>query len=123
MAGRLPSCPATRLTASTTALLASRSLSQPPISSRAERASTVPPPGAEVLGREVLAGRLPQVGVDVLGADALPLLVLVEILKQLLPRQVAALLDDAREPPVVHLHRVLLAALAPELEAQRRAVD
>ena len=51
-------------------------------------------PGAEVLGGEVLAGDLAQVGVDVGRADRLRLAVVVEVLEQLLPGQVLAALDD-----------------------------
>ena len=58
-------------------------------------------PGAEVLGREVLAGDLAQVGVHVGRVDRLPLAVVVDVLEQLVARQVAAALDDARRAAVV----------------------
>ena len=51
------------------------------------------------------------------------LAVLVEVLEELLPRQVLAALDDAREARVGDRDAVLDAALAAEAEAQRRAVD
>jgi len=44
-------------------------------------------------------------------------------LKEILSRQRLAALNDPREPPVAEVHLVHLAALALELEAQRRAGD
>src|SRR5688572_5198233 len=46
---------------------------------------------------------------------------IVDVLKQLLARQVAAVFHDLRQPPVVDADGVPLAALAAKLEPQRRA--
>ena len=58
-----------------------------------------------------------QVVVDVVGADAVALAVLVEILEQVLPRQVLAALHDGGEPAVAQVDVVLDAVLAAEVEA------
>ena len=55
--------------------------------------------------------------------DRLPFAVLVVVLKELVARQVAALLDDAREAPVVEIDFVLDAALAAEREPDALALD
>ena len=57
-------------------------------------------PGPEVLGGELLAEHLAQVGVDVLGGDAVELAVLAAVLEEVLPRQLLAALDDAGQPAV-----------------------
>ncbi len=75
----------------------------------------------EVLGREVLAGQLAQVGVDVGGLDDARLALVVHIAKEHLARQILAAQHHAREAPIVDLHRVLDAALAPEMKADVRA--
>ncbi len=80
-------------------------------------------PGAEVLRRDVAPGELAQVIVHVVGGDRLALLLRVEILEQLVPRQVLAALDDARKPRILQRDAVLDAALAAEGEAQHLAVD
>ena len=80
-------------------------------------------PGAEVLGGDVAAGHFAQVGVDVVGADRLPLPVRILELEELFPGQVLALLDDARQPLVGDRQVVFHAALAAEGKAQHRARD
>ncbi len=82
-----------------------------------------PGPGAEILGGEVLAADLPEVGVDVARGDILTVAILVEILEQLLPRHFLAALDDACQSPVVQVDLVLDAGLAVVAEGHRRAVD
>ena len=84
----------------------------------ASAASTVPGPGAEILGGEVAPGDLAQVVVDVGGGDVARLAVLVHVLEQLLPRQFLALPHDARHAAVLHAELPGLAALALEGEAQ-----
>ncbi len=76
-----------------------------------------PGPGPEVLGRHVLARDLPQVRVDVLRAHVAHRSRLVQVLEQLLARQVLAPADDPRQAPVTDGDLVLDAALAPEPEA------
>ena len=73
-------------------------------------------PRAEVFRRQILAGDLFQVGVDVLRPDRLPLAVLVDVLKQIVAGKIAALLHDAREAAIVQIDLVLDAALAAERE-------
>src|SRR3954468_17898327 len=80
-------------------------------------------PGAEVLRAHVAAGDLLQVVVDVVRGNQVALAGLVAVLEELLPRQVLAALDDAREARVGDRDAVLDAALAAEGEAQHRAVD
>src|SRR6185295_19831781 len=72
---------------------------------------------------EVLTGDLAQVLVDVLRADGPRLTVLVQVLEQLLPRQVLAAPHDAGQPRVRYLHVIDLAALAAEPEANSRRAD
>src|SRR5216117_1863074 len=80
-------------------------------------------PGPEVLRRDVPAGDLAKIGVHVVRRDGLALAGGVDVLEQLLPGQVLALLDDAGEAPVGDRHRVIDSALAAEAEEQFRALD
>src|SRR5581483_4557300 len=82
-----------------------------------------PRPGAEVLRRDVAAGGLAQVRVDVVRRDRLASALRIEILEQLVARQVLALLHDASEPPVGDRDGVVDAALAAESELELRALD
>jgi hypothetical protein len=81
-------------------------------------------PGAKILGREsfaVAAHHLAQVVVDHAGVDGLALAGVVDILKQLLTRQLLALADDAREAAIVEHQLLDTPALALERE-ERAAV-
>ncbi|MNL23831.1 hypothetical protein D3C87_1452360 [compost metagenome] len=80
-------------------------------------------PGAVILGGEVGAGQGLQVGVDVGGADVMPLAVFIQILKQVLPGDFLAALDDPRQAPVFHGDLMFNAAFAAELEQDRTAID
>ena len=80
-------------------------------------------PGTEVLGRDVTAGGLAQVGVYVVRGDGLALAGLVQVLEQLLPGQILAILDDAGDAPVADIHDVVDPALAAEGKAQFGASD
>ncbi len=80
-------------------------------------------PRAKILGREVLAADLPQVVVHVARADIADLTRLVQVLEELLSRQIAACVDDRRQPPVLEVDLVLDAVLAAEVEADRRAAN
>ena len=73
-------------------------------------------PGTEILGGEVVACYLAQVVVDISGADGVALAVFIDVLKEFVSRQVAALLYDAREPAVIEVDSVTYAALAIEFE-------
>src|SRR6267154_1224641 len=80
-------------------------------------------PGPEVLRRDVPAGDLAKIGVHVVRRDGLALSGGVDVLEQLLPGEVLALLDDSREAPVGDRHGVIDSALAAEAEEQLRAPD
>src|SRR6267378_2233142 len=80
-------------------------------------------PGPEVLRRDVPAGDLAKIGVHIVRRYGLALAGGVDVLEQLLPGEVLALLDDAREAPVGDRHRVIDSALAAEAEKQFRALD
>src|SRR2546429_4045199 len=80
-------------------------------------------PGAEILGREILAGDLVQVLVDVCRVDGLYLAVAIDVLEELLSGDLEEPLDDSRHPAVVELDRMLLATLAPEGESDLGADD
>src|SRR5258706_17021 len=80
-------------------------------------------PGPEVLRRDVPAGDLAKIGVHVVRGDGLALAGRVDVFEELVPRQILALLDDAREALVGDRHRVIDAALAAEAEAHFRALD
>src|SRR5256886_11878847 len=80
-------------------------------------------PGAEILGREILAGDLLQVLVDISRVDGLDLAVAVDALEELLSRDFEEPLDDSRHPAVVQFDRVLLPTLTPEGEADLGADD
>ncbi len=65
-----------------------------------------------------LAGDFADVPVDVVGIDATHVASLVDVLKQLVTRQVLAFSDDSRQPAVGEFHGVILPALAAELEVE-----
>src|SRR5947209_18827949 len=73
-------------------------------------------PGAEILGGEVLAGNLAQVIVHVTGFDRAGLSITIDIVEQLLPRQVHAAFDDAGQGAVLHIDLVLFAALTAKMK-------
>src|SRR5438132_7339917 len=74
-------------------------------------------PGAEILGREILAGDLLQVLIDVSRVDGFYLAVAVDVLEELLSRDLEEPLDASRHPAVVELDGVLLSTLARECES------
>src|SRR6266566_6630804 len=80
-------------------------------------------PGAEILGREILAGDLLQVLIDVSRVDGFYLAVAVDVLEELLTSDLEEPLDDSRHPAVVELEGVLLSTLAPEGESDLGADD
>jgi hypothetical protein len=82
-----------------------------------------PGPGAEVFRGEILAAGVAHVGVHVRRVDHLPLAAGVDVLEQLVSRNVAAGFDDAREARVVEIDRVPDSALPAELEADGSARD
>src|SRR5207248_10508528 len=82
-----------------------------------------PGPGAEIFRGDVLARDLAQVGVNLFRPDGVLVALLVEVLKQLVTRQVAAAFDDARQPAVVDLGLVAIAALAAEAEVDVATLD
>src|SRR2546425_12541202 len=80
-------------------------------------------PGPEVLRREIAPGDLAKIGVHVVRGDRLALAGGVDVLEQLVPGEVLALLDDAGEAAVGDRDRVVHAALAAEGKLQLRALD
>ena len=76
------------------------------------------PPGPEVLGRDVFSRDLPQIAIYVGGAHVAANTVVVEVLKQVLTRQVAALSHDPYETWMADVHTMMLAALPTEVELQ-----
>src|SRR5690606_3677264 len=78
-------------------------------------------PGAEMLGRETLAGVLADIVVDVLRIDRTAVAVLVDILEQLLARQFLDGAHDARDAAVRELQLPFLPRLADEGEAEASA--
>jgi len=81
-----------------------------------------PGPGPEVLGGD--AGRdLGEVAVDVVRRDIVRLAVRIDILEELLAREVSATPDDGCQASVPQPDLVLLAGLAAEAERDRGAVD
>ena len=69
-------------------------------------------PGAEVLGGEVLLGDAAEVLVDVGGVDGVVVALAVEVLEELVAREVFAAADDFGEAAVVEVDGVVDAALA-----------
>ena len=80
-------------------------------------------PRPEVLGREVAARRIAQIGVDVIGRHPLDVPVGVHALEQLLARQLLAAANDASEAPIAQAHLDQPARLAPEAEPDPVALD
>jgi hypothetical protein len=80
-------------------------------------------PRPKIFRREFIVGDVLEIVVDVGRVDDLPFTGFVDVLKQLVARQIAARLDDLRETAVLEIDGVTDAALAAELEAYVRAVD
>src|SRR5207244_6509438 len=80
-------------------------------------------PCSEILRREVVAPDLPQVRIDVGRVYRLAIALLVQVLEELVSGQLLTLPDHAGEPAVRDADRMMLATLAPELEAQPRSLD
>ena len=80
-------------------------------------------PGAKILGGELVARNLAQIVVDISRPNRLLLAARIDILKQLVARQVAAALDDSRQPPVVQRDRVVLATFTAKLKREAGVVD
>jgi len=60
-------------------------------------------PGSKILRRNVAPGYLLKIGIDIARAHIVPLTLLIQILKQMLPWQFLTLLDDFCNTPVFHL--------------------
>jgi hypothetical protein len=82
-----------------------------------------PRPRAKILRREISAGRVTQVRVDVCRRNGARDTRGVDVLKQILPRQILAALDDTSEPGVVQHDIVSLAALSDESESHFGAAN
>src|SRR4029077_20376713 len=64
-----------------------------------------------------------QIRVNLVRADRVPVAVIVEILEQLVAREIATTFADARKPANVDVALVAIAALAAEAEMNTIAVD
>src|SRR2546430_5090733 len=78
-------------------------------------------PGAKVFRGEVLAADVAQVCVHVGRVDRLRLTTLVQKLEELLTGDLEESLDDPRQPPVLEVDPMQLAAFAPKAEMHVRA--
>jgi hypothetical protein len=72
---------------------------------------------------DILAGDLAQIRIDYFRADRVLIAVVVEILKQLVARQVATAFDDARESAIVDIALVAISAFAAEAEMNVAALN
>src|SRR4051812_41685700 len=82
-----------------------------------------PSPGPEILGGDLLSGDLAQILIHLRRPDGTALAVIVHVLKQLIARQVAAVLHNARETPVVDVGLVVLTAFAAKTDVDTAAFD
>src|SRR5205823_12382122 len=80
-------------------------------------------PGAEIFRRDLLAGDLTQIRVDLFRADRVLIALVVEILEQLVARQVTATFDDPREAAIIDVALVAIAALPAEAQMDVATVD
>src|SRR5438270_2589708 len=80
-------------------------------------------PSPKVLRRDLLAADFAQVIVDVSRIDRMTGPLLVQVLKQFIAGQVAAVLDDARQPAVIDVRFVPDAVFAAEVQMDAAAVD
>jgi uncharacterized linocin/CFP29 family protein len=71
-------------------------------------------PRAKVFRRVVLSRNLVQVLIHIGRTDAVPLAVLIEVLKQVVTGEVAARFDRSRQAPIVELNVVFDTALPAE---------
>src|SRR5262249_39927686 len=77
-----------------------------------------PVPGAEIFRGNIFVADVPQVGIDIRRCDVACLASIVEVLEELLPRQVLAGANDFSEAPIADTQTPILAALTLEVEAQ-----
>src|SRR5581483_6190527 len=82
-----------------------------------------PLPRSKIFGGELFARDAMQVVVHVGGVDAVARARIVDVLKQLVARQLLASPDDARQPPVGDVDGAALVRLPAKLEMERGAVD
>src|ERR1051326_1606640 len=82
-----------------------------------------PGPGPKVLGRDLLAGDLAQILIHLGRADGVPIPLIIEVLEQLISRQISAVLDDACETPVVYIGLVVLTVFSAKADVYSAALD
>src|SRR5258705_11273218 len=80
-------------------------------------------PGTEIFGREIPFGDGTQVVVDVARFHDVRLPAFVDVLEQLVPRNLLTSAHDGGELAVLELDAVLFARLAPKVEPHPRAAD
>jgi hypothetical protein len=118
VAGRFPNCPATHFTASTTALLAASFVVAGARGGQLADSENGSSPSAEILSCEIVPGDIANVLIYVGGIYGAHLAAFVDVLEQLVARQVPALLDDARQTPVCERDTMFLTALSTEMKEQ-----
>jgi hypothetical protein len=123
MAGVLPSCFETLSIATTTLRFASAWLSYFLNSASAKRRQNGSRPSPKILGAEVLARDVLDVGVDAARIDGAGLSVVVQVLEELMARDLRAALHDRGYPLVLDAKLPLFARLAREVETKDAAPD
>src|SRR5205807_698283 len=73
--------------------------------------------------RNLLAADLPQVIIDVSRVDRMPVSLLVEVLEQFVAGQLAAILDDARQPAIIDVRFVPDPMFATKIQMDVTALD
>src|SRR5205085_6848516 len=82
-----------------------------------------PGPRPKILGRDFFASDLAQIVIYLGRADGVPIAILIEVLEQLISRQISAILDNARETPVIDVSLVVLTVLSAKADVYSAALD
>src|SRR6185437_1613349 len=82
-----------------------------------------PGPCPKILRRDLLASDLAQIVIYLRRADRVPIPLVIEVLEQLISRQISAILDNARETPVVYIGLLVLTVLSAKADVDSAALD
>src|SRR2546423_1698917 len=82
-----------------------------------------PSPGPEILGSDLFSGDLAQIVIHLCGPDGMALALIVHILEELIAWQIARVLHNAGETPVVDVSLVVLTAFAAKADVNTAAFD
>src|ERR1051325_4567684 len=82
-----------------------------------------PGPCSETLGCDLLAGDLAQIVICLGRADGVPIPLVIEVLEQLISGQISAILDNARETPVIDVGLVVLVVFSTKTDVDAAALD